>query len=221
MPETNERLIRDVPLLARLSSDDRKALAAVGRLRSFSPGDVIVREGTPGDSMHVVVEGEVRIILSGADGNEVTVATMGPGEIIGEMSLLDGLPRSATMVATQKTRTFLVTRHSFVEWLAERPQAALALLATLALRVRKDNESLSDRFFLDVGQRLAKLLVTQSGGASGHRLKTTQAQMAAELGVTRESVNKQLNVFERRGWVALGRGSITVLDPAGLRSVVG
>ncbi len=221
MAEPTDSLINDVPLLARLSTDDRKALAAAGRLRTYAQGDVIVRQGDPGDAMHVIIEGEVRIFIANAEGNEVTIATMGPGDIIGELSLLDGRPRAATMVTNAPTRTFSVSRKAFTEWLESRPAAALALLATLAGRVRRDNESLSDRFFLDAGQRLAKLLATQANGTPSFRIRTTQAQMAAELGITRESVNKQLNQFERAGLVMIRRGSVTVLDPAALMTIVG
>lgn len=221
MAEDNVSLIRGLPLLARLSNEDIHALAAGGRRRAYDAGAIIFREGSPGDSLHVIMEGEVRVVRGSADGAEVTLSTMGAGEMFGDMSLLDGRARSATIIAATNTKTFLVSRSTFVSWLSERPAAALIILETLATRIRRSNDSLADRFFLDVGQRLAKHLLESASALPGGRIKATQASIAQELGVTRESVNKQLNQFKRQGWVVMGRGSITVKDEAGLRSVVG
>ena len=221
MAEDNDNLIRGAPLLARLSSEDIHALAAGGRRREYDAGAIIFRQGAPGDSLHVIMEGEVRVVRGAADGAEVTLSIMRAGEIFGEMALLDGHARSATIIAATRTKTFIVSRLTFVAWLAERPPAALVILETLASRIRRSNDSLADRFFLDVGQRLAKHLVEAAAVAPGGRIKTTQASIAHELGVTRESVNKQLKQFERHGWVELGRGSITVQDVAGLQASVG
>jgi CRP-like cAMP-binding protein len=212
--------LQEVPWLARLAAEDVRALAAGGRRRTFAHGEIIFREGSPGDSMHVVLEGQVRCVITSADGNEITVATMGQGEAFGDMSLLDGRPRSTSAIASGKTLTFQVSRELFVEWLSARPAAALALLEELSIRIRRSNESLNDQYSLDLGQRLAKHLLTISAGHNGFKAKVTQAELASRLGVTRESINKQLNVFERQGWVLIGRGSVTVTNADGLRTAL-
>ncbi len=218
-------LIRDVPLLARLPEADLGALAASGRVRSHRPGAVIFREGEPGDSLHMVIEGQVRIVVLSTVGEEVTVTYLGPGECVGDLALLDGRPRSASAIAAQATKTLVVTRSDFRRWLNERPQAAFALLETLSLRVRRTDEALADLALLDLPNRLAKrlalLALAQETGASGApvKLRITQAELASMLGVSRESVNKQLNAFARDGLVSLGRGSVTVNDAASLRSL--
>jgi CRP-like cAMP-binding protein len=215
--------IRDVPLLARLPKEDVRALAARGRLRRFATGDLLVREGEPGDSLHVLVEGSVRIVMTSPEGGEVTVTVLGPGDCIGEFALFDGQPRSASAVAGAPTQTFVVTRQDFSGWLADRPSAAVALLETLSLRLRKTNQGLADVMFLDVPHRLAKQLAAMSETASTNhggevRLKTTQAELASLLAVTRESVNKELHNFARRGWVRTSRGAVTVLNVEALRT---
>ncbi len=213
-----KELIRDVPLLARLPEAELRALASQGRARSYAAGATIFHEGDPGDSLHIIIEGSVRVAVLSPSGAETTIVVLGPGEFVGDLALLDGRPRSASVVALQPTKTLVVTRNSFTRWLSERPQAALALLETLSLRVRRTDESLADMAFLDLPHRLAKRLLAlasvqpESHASDRVRLRVTQAELASMLGVSRESVNKQLNLFADEGWIALGRGKITLLD---------
>ncbi|MEX0786097.1 MAG: Crp/Fnr family transcriptional regulator [Dehalococcoidia bacterium] len=228
--ETREQLIRDVPLLARLGKQDLRDFASRGSVRSYPTGTVIFREGDPGDALYVVVEGNVRIALLSPHGEEATVAMLGPGEFVGDLALLDGRPRSASAIATEPTKMLVVTRADFTEWLSRRPHAALALLETLSLRVRRTDEVLTDLSFLDLPQRLTKRLLElasthpdtrPAGLVPGQpRVRITQTELASMLGVSRESVNKQLNAFARRGWLKLGRGAVTLLDPEALRTQV-
>jgi CRP-like cAMP-binding protein len=226
LPESqSEQIIRELPLLARLSSEDMRALASRGRMRSYRAGTTIFAEGEPGDSLHVIVEGRVRITVTSGAGEEATVAMVGPGDCIGELSLLDGRPRSASAVAAVSTRTFVVMRPSFVEWISERPAGALALLETLSLRLRRTDQALADHVFLDLAHRLAKQLLHlaamhQDGASSGSplRLQVTQGELASMLGVSRESVNKQLNLFAKEGWLSLSRGAVILDDAEALRT---
>lgn len=219
-------LIRDVPLLAKLAEPDLRALASHGKVRNHRAGEVIFREGAPGDSLHIVIEGLVRVTVGSKTGGEAIVAMLGPGEFVGDLALLDGKPRSASAIASQRTKTLVVTRHDFTRWLNERPKAAFALLEALSLRVRRTDEQLADLAFLQLPQRLAKRLVqlatdhSQSTRLAGAKLRITQAELASMLGVSRESVNKQLNRFVHDGWIALGRGSVTIRDADALRNYV-
>jgi CRP-like cAMP-binding protein len=171
-----------------------------------------------------VVQGAVRVSVLSPSGSEATVALLGLGEFVGDLALLDGRPRSASAIVLQPTRTLVVTRDEFRRWLRERPQAALALLEALSLRIRRTDEQLADLAFLDAPHRLAKRLMTlatnQYGTRSlkGARLRVTQAELASMLGMSRESVNKHVNELARKGWVKLARGSITLLDPDALAS---
>jgi len=218
--DQHEQLIRDLPLLARLPEEELHALASRGRVRTHPAGTTIFRQGDPGDSLHVVIEGSVRITVLSPTGEEATLALLGPGESCGELSLVDGRPRSASAIASQETKTLVVARNDFLGWLSERPRAALALLETLSLRMRRTDEALADLAFMNLTHRLAKrLLDLAARHPRGSSLRITQSELAAMLGVSRESVNKQLNLFAREGWVALGRGSVTLKDPAALRNL--
>jgi CRP-like cAMP-binding protein len=224
MVATHGELIRDVPLLARLAEEDLRALASHGKVRSYRTGDVLFREGAPGDSLYIVIDGSVRISVASPTGDEATVALLGAGEFVGDLALLDGRPRSASAIASQPTKTLVVTRHDFSDWLSSRPLVAISLLETLSLRVRRTDEALADLAFLQLPQRLAKrllrLTIDQNPGdrLAGTKLRITQSELASMLGVSRESVNKQLNKFAQEGWIRLGRGSVTVRDPEALRA---
>jgi CRP/FNR family transcriptional regulator len=222
----NDVYIRDVPLLARLPDEDLKALASRGRVRRFAAGATIFHEGDPGDAIYVVVDGRVRMSRLSGSGTEATLAIIGAGDCTGELALFDGRPRSATATTMQATRTFVVSRDEFVAWIKERPGASLALLETLSLRIRRTNDIVTDLVFLDLPHRLAKHLITltnaQSDGATARRprLQVTQAELASMLGVSRESVNKQLNLFARDGWITLSRGAVIIDDSEALRTFV-
>lgn len=220
-----EQLIRDVPLLAKLLEEDLRALAAQGHVHSYRAGEVIFRERDPGDSLHIVVQGNIRIVVLSPNGEEATIAMLGPGEFVGDLALLDGQPRSASAIASRTVKTLVVTRSDFSVWLKERPQAVFALLEALSQRVRRTNEALADLAFLDLPQRLAKRLLdlasahleVEARGKGGIRLRITQSELASMLGVSRESVNKQLNLFAKEGWVEIRRGSVTLTDTDVLR----
>ena len=224
MNHRHEDLIRDVPLLARLPEEEVRALASKGHVHNYTNGTAIFHEGDPGDALHIVIEGGVRIVVASPKGEEATVALLGAGECVGELALLDGKPRSASAIASGNTKTLVVRREDFTRWLSERPKAAFALLETLSLRVRRTDAALADFAFLDLPQRLAKRLldvasVQQDGNEpSGFQIRITQAELASMLGVSRESVNKQLNRFARNGWIALSRGAITLQDADALRT---
>jgi CRP/FNR family transcriptional regulator, cyclic AMP receptor protein len=221
-----EKSLAGSPFLARLSSEDRKALAGRARARSFKAGATIFSEGEPGDALYVVVEGHVRIVISSDTGDETTVAVLGPGQVVGDQALLDGGQRSATAVAAIATKTLVVTREMFTEWLMEHPAAAIAIMETLSQRLRRMNQQMLDMVSLDLTHRLAKQLISLASvydialqpGNAPVRLQITQSDLASMLGVSRESVNKQINAFSRQGYVTLSRGAITIQDMAALQA---
>lgn len=219
----NDAYIRDVPLLARLPDEDVSLLASRGRVRRYNAGTTIFHEGDPGDALYVVVDGRVRITRLSGSGSEATLAIVSKGDCFGEFALLDSRPRSATATAQMPTRTFVVSREDFREWVRQRPEASLALLETLSLRLRRTDEAITDLMFLDLPHRLAKHLLglaAQLGDTPPGRrtrIQVTQGELASMLGVSRESVNKQLNQFSRDGWITISRGAVTIDDAEALR----
>ncbi len=224
-PLPHERLLTSQPLFARVPESDLRVLARAGRLREYRPGQVIFREGGVGDSLHVIARGSVRIVLASEAGGEATLALLGPGECVGDLAVIDGLPRSASAIAQDPVQTLAVSRQAFLDWLGQRPAVALLLLETLGRRLRATDEALSDLTFLGLGRRLAKRLLAlrppPSASATEKPIAITQEALGSMLGVSRESVNKQLNAFARQGWIRLGRARLTILDPEALRRFEG
>ncbi len=214
-----------VALLAKVPERDLAALAALGSRRRYRAGAALLEEGEPGDSLHTIISGLVRITITSAEGDEATIATLRAGDSLGELSLLDGRPRSATAIAIAETESLVVGREAFWSWLDAHPAAAAAMLETLSLRIRRTTEQVGDLTFLDLTQRLAKQLLREVAvqgiepTPEGQRVRITQSELANAVGATREATNKHLRQFEEAGWVRLGRGAVTVQRPEALREL--
>jgi len=218
-------LLHKVPLLANLSDADREALAvAVGR-RRYRRGDIIFQKDEPGHALFIVERGSVRIYVPSAQGNDLILAVMGAGDFFGDLSLLDGRPRSASASATADTTLLALERADFIAMITSRPAAAMAVLEAVARRLRETDEMASDLAFLDVGGRLAKKLlelaathgVQRPAGGSLIDLPLTQEELANMIGVTRESVNRNLSDFRRMGLIQTQGRKLIVRDAARLR----
>jgi len=212
-------VIRSAPLLANVEQSDVQALAELSEVREFAADEVICREGDPGDGLHTIVRGTVRIFVVSREGKE---ATLGRGDSIGELALLDGRERSANASAIEATTTLHVGRADFRGWLTDRQAAAVAVLETLSLRLRRSNDAVADLSFLELPQRIEKRLLqlhleTVPDASGERRIRITQSALASMVGSSREAVNKHLKLFEQAGWVGLGRGAVSVLNADALR----
>lgn len=219
------QLLGGVPLLAALSATDREVLANALTRRHYRRGDVIFQREDPGQSLFIIEHGTVCAYVPGAQGTDLTLAVFTDGDFFGDMSLLDGMPRSASVAATTDTTTLILERSDFINLLRSRPDAAMAVLATVAKRLRNAGEMASDLAFLDVGGRLAKKLLdlaithgVQRETGTYLNLPITQEELANMIGVTRESVNRNLSQFRRLGWVQYKGRKFLIRDPEGLRA---
>jgi CRP/FNR family cyclic AMP-dependent transcriptional regulator len=206
-------LLGSVPTLAALSRDDLLDLAASARRRSYAKGQVIFHRDDPGDSLHIIEKGEVRVVLPSPQGEEVTLALLGPGDFFGDLCLLDGVPRSATTIAAKTTETLVVERDRFVQWLRSRPAAAIAILAVVGRRLRAADELVGQLAFLDVHCRLVRKLLDLAGPVvkdDQAELHLSQEELASMVGVTRESVNKHLRFFKKQGAIDVYRRRIVL-----------
>src|SRR5512147_2172017 len=152
-------LLQRVPFLGALTAEDREALAASVTHRRFRKGDIIFQREDDGQALFIVEDGSVRVYFPGAQGSDLTLAVFRPGDFFGEMSLLDGRPRSASAAATMDSVVITLERSDFIALLTSRPQAALSVLEVVSRRLRGASEMASDLAFLDVGARLAKRLL--------------------------------------------------------------
>lgn len=182
--------------------------------RRLARGQVLFTEGEASDLVFVVVTGRIKVLVSSPRGDELVVAVLGPGELLGELSVLDGSDRSATAVALDDVSLWCVPATALLAVLRRSPVASLALSADLAGRLRRLTITTADLVFLDLPRRLAKYLVSGANGNGVQQL--AQVEVAAQLGVTRQSLNRALQRLQDRGWIEIHRSAVEVLDPESL-----
>jgi CRP-like cAMP-binding protein len=184
-----------------LSEGARARLAGQGGSQLVARDAMLCRAGEPGESVYVVLEGEIEVRLSSADGRDVRIVSLTAGDLLGEMAALDGGPRSADMVALRTTRLWRIPREALLAALESEPKAALALIAELSRRIRGTNEALEASALLDLGGRVARLLLQERNARD--LVAMTQTEMARRLGASREKVNRKLHEFADQGWVRI------------------
>jgi CRP/FNR family transcriptional regulator, cyclic AMP receptor protein len=188
--------------------------------RSVRRATTIFSKGDPGTGLMAVLWGSVKISVPTADGREAVLNIINPGEIFGEMALLDGRPRSADAVAMDDCELMVIDRRDFIPFLREQPDIALKFIEILCARIRHTSEQVEDVMYLSFPGRLAKTLLQLTGGpeapAAHRNVRITQRELSSIIGMSRESTNKQLRAWENRKWVRLQRGGIAVLNPAAL-----
>lgn len=223
MTAVSEHLQR-IPFLAVLAAADREALAASAKRRRFGRGRAIFYKDDPGESLFIIEKGSVRIHLPSPQGADLTLAVLGGGDFFGDLALLDGGPRSASATALEETETTVLDRADLADILESRPQSAMAVLAVVAQRLREADEMAGDLAFLDVGGRLAKKLLELAAAHGLQRpegvlldMPLTQEGLADMIGVTRESVNRQLSLFRRLGLIGGEGRRFLILDAEALR----
>ncbi|GAB2480025.1 Crp/Fnr family transcriptional regulator [Jatrophihabitans fulvus] len=197
---------------------DPPALAAldeVAFVRRLARGQVLFVEGEPADHLVLIRAGSLKVHLVSAQGSDLLLALLGPGAVLGDVSLIDAGPRSAGATALTDAELLAVPSDAVRAVLRSRPDALWAVAVSLAAGVRRLTGRAADLVFLDLPRRLAKLLL-DSQVAGVVDLPVTQTDLAAMLGVSRQSLNKGLSGFVSRGWVELGEGTVRLLDPDAL-----
>jgi CRP/FNR family transcriptional regulator, cyclic AMP receptor protein len=216
-----------VPLFSELSESELEHVAQVGIPRSF-PGETrIFHEGDPGDACYIIREGSVRVTREHPDGRAITLATLGPGAIFGELAMLDGERRSASVEAGENTELLALSASDMRTLIREHPGMAEKLVVALTRRLREANERISRQSFQTVPSRVAgvlnQLLAEEAVTPlvrDGVTIRLRQADLAQLAGTSRESVSRFLATLERAGVVRVGRGLVTVLEPERLDAYI-
>ncbi|WP_420630876.1 Crp/Fnr family transcriptional regulator [Candidatus Leptofilum sp.] len=222
------RFLQKIPLFQALTTEQLRSISKDVQPRKFGQGDVIFREGDPGRVLYLVQSGQVRIYVNGLDGSETSVILFGrPGDMFGELAVIDGLPRSATAVALDKTLLYTISRESFRLHMQRFPQLALNFMKELTHRVRYNTRQMDSLATLPVSQRLARKLLELAqdyGRIEADSviidMTLTQTNLASLIGATRESTNKILRDFRERYLIWFEHGRITILDADALRAEV-
>lgn len=223
MSEEVREILRRAPIFEGLDDRQIEALAGLVVRRRFKARETVLEKGDPALHIYVIVSGRLKAITSGATGRQATFSVMGVGEVFGEVALLDGQPRSATITALEKCELLTIGRADFLHFLERSPSAAIALLRVLAGRLRRLSEKVEDGANLEVVGRLAKQLLRLAERygkkeLDGVRidLKLSQQELGDMVGATRESVNKQLRVWVESGLIHKRSGNLVLCDPEAL-----
>jgi CRP-like cAMP-binding protein len=220
MPKIVADELAAVDLFADVDRPSLNDLARRAVVRRLATGQVLFVEGDPSDHLVLVRSGRLRVLVSSDRGDEMVLTVLGEGEALGELSVIDGLPRSATVEALGATVLVMLPAAEVRAVLMQSPAALLAVTMQLAGQVRRLTGGTADLVFLDLPRRLAKFVLARSEAGAGGKpvadLGVSQSGLAAQLGTTRQSVNRALAGLVRRGWVQLDGTRITIVDEAAM-----
>ena len=210
-------------LFQALDEEARRDLARSARRIEVAAGTPMYQVGDPGENMMLVVAGTVRIWLPTLPGKEIILADIGPGEIVGEIALLDGEPRSAAVTALTKCQLLVLERRDVLPFLRSNPDAALSLIALLCKRVRRADQRMTDIALSHLPARLARTLIGRvpADARAPPKLAVSQSELADMVSATRESVNRALRAWHRRGIIEVRDGWIVLLRQDALAALAG
>jgi CRP/FNR family transcriptional regulator, cyclic AMP receptor protein len=222
----NTELLRRVPLFSELSAEELRRIADVAIPRSYPKGVRVFHEGDRSDACYIVRAGDLRVTREHPDGRAIALATLGPGDIFGELAMLDGEARSASVESLSDCELLALPAADVRRLLADAPETTVKLVVALTRRLREANERIARQSFQTVPSRVAGVLsqlIAEEAPIElrdGVTIRMTQADLAQLAGTSRESVSRFLATLERAGVVRVGRGRVTVLEPRRLRSYI-
>ncbi len=188
------------------------ALIALGVVRSFPKNSVLVQEGDNSDQFYILLAGKLKVFLADDDGKEIVVDMLSPKQYFGEMAL-DGESRSASVMTVEASKLAVIQREDFKRFLAENPDAALALIVTLIRRARNLTRTIGNLALLDVYGRVARLLIDNASVESGKLVvteKMSQQEIAQRIGSSREMVSRILSDLKEGGYLSIDGGRIVI-----------
>ena len=223
----NERqaLIRRSFLFKDVSDAVLGRLSTLSVTKQLGRRETLFNRGDEGDALYAVIDGLVRIWVGSDSGKELTFSIMEPGDVFGEIALLDGLPRTANATAQETTQLLVIQRSAFLSVLENDAQLGRHIIELLCERLRLKTDLLSDFAFAELPVRLARKLndlVTAHAEIDGNSARLgkrfSQTELAQMLGVSREAINKQLSAWSNKGIVSTEEGGLTITDLGGLRN---
>jgi CRP/FNR family cyclic AMP-dependent transcriptional regulator len=214
----NVDFLATVPLFNGLDRIELERFAEVTREKSYPKGSVILFEDDPGDSLFVVRDGRVKVVLIGEDGREVILGVLGVGEYFGELSLIDDRPRSAHVIAMEDSNLLVLRREDFRKRVESSPSVAWSLLTELSRRLRRADDKIGGLVLLDVPGRIARLLLdlAEESGTNAIEKTLTHQTIAQMIGASRETVSRAMKDFQDAGWITVERRRIALADRAAL-----
>lgn len=218
MTTTTADFLSTVPLFGGLDQIELQRFGELTREKFYPRGSVILFENDPGDSLFVVRQGRVKVVLIGEDGREVILGVLGVGEHFGELSLIDDRPRSAHVIAMDDSHLLVLRREDFRKRVESSPAVAWSLLTEMSRRLRRADEKIGGLVLLDVPGRIARLLLDLAAETGGDTIEKalTHQTIAQMIGASRETVSRAMKDFQDANWVTVERRRITISDRVAL-----
>ena len=217
-------VLRKHPIFADLEPEALDQLCRYAKHTTVKRGATIAAKGDPGNNLFAVITGTVKISSSSPDGRNAILNLIGPGEIFGEIAVLDGAPRSADATANTNCELYIIDRRDFLPFVKSQPALAMKFIELLCAKLRWTSDQVEQVILQNLPGRLASALIRLAEKhklAPGDRtIAVTQQEISEMVGMTRESINKQLRVWATRNWVRLEHGAIVVLDAEPLQALV-
>jgi CRP-like cAMP-binding protein len=214
-------VLRQHPYFRDLAPEALDQLCRYAKRTVLKRGATLFAKDNPGNSLYVVISGTVKISISSPDGRNAILNFAGPGELFGEMAVLDGQPRSADATTSTNCEIFVIDRRDFLPFVRSQPTLAMKFIELLCARVRQTSDQVEQLILQDLPGRLASALLGLTAkrklDAKRSNIAITQQEIGEMVGMTRESINKQLRAWALRKWVRVEHGGIIVLDAAALR----
>jgi CRP-like cAMP-binding protein len=208
-------ILQNHPIFGALGPELLDRLSSYAVPQTVKRGTPIFARGDPGTSLFAVCSGTVKISAPSPAGRDAVFNLITDGSIFGEIAVLDGLPRTTDAIAITDCSFMVIERRHFISLVHERPEFALKLIEVLCGRLRHTTEQLEDVMFLDLPGRLAKALLQlaeqSDPSAYSRKIALTQRDLGDMIGMSRESTNKQLRMWQKRNWIRLERGGIVVV----------
>jgi CRP/FNR family cyclic AMP-dependent transcriptional regulator len=209
-------VLRKHPIFCDLDAEALDQLCRYARHATLKRGATLFSKGDPGNSLVAVISGTVKISVSSPDGRSAILNLIGAGETFGEMSVLDGQARSADAIASTNCEIFIIDRREFIPFVRSQPALAMKFIELLCTRLRWTSDQVEQVILQNLPGRLASALLRLTEkhklAPGGRSIAITQQEISEMVGMTRESINKQLRVWATRKWVRLEHGAIVVLD---------
>ena len=218
-------VLRKHPYFADLEAEAFEQLCRYAKHTTLKRGTPIFAKGDPPTSLFAVISGTVKISISSPDGRNAILNLIGPGEIFGEIALLDGQVRSTDATANTNCEMFTIDRRDFVPFVRSQPTVAMKFIELLCTRLRRTSDQVEQVILQNLPGRLASALLRLTEKhklePQGRTIAITQQEISEMVGMSRESINKQLRAWATRNWVRLEHGAIVVLDLAPLQEIAG
>src|SRR5437868_12286825 len=214
-PTVSTAVLKAVPLFSSFPEEQLRMLASVVARKSATRSTIVMAGGDATDSLYIVLSGRLKVMMGDAEGKEVILSILGPGEFFGEMGLIDDSPRSASVVAIEACELLSIAKRDFKKCLAENFEMTMAVMRGLVRRLREADRKIGSLALLDVYGRVARLLLDLSENVDGEKIVTKRLpkqDIAKMIGASREMVSRVMKDLQMGGYIEMRGTNIVLRD---------